>query len=434
MPLPGAARIWALRALVIAGAALALHAVWQSWQDIHAYGGCDLRDKVVFARLLRAGIDPYFADMDPGWPERLITPLYYHGAVRISVTPVALCLYLPLCELDYGTQRIAWFVFEWSALAVAVLLLALTLRPNRGRLELAVLALWFFAGGYFWRLHVERGQYYVFLLLLLALSAWLLARRKQSIQSGIPLGIALALRPSLLAVPVVLWALGYRKTAMATCAACLATVAISLPITGLQSWSHYTEAMRRWELEAMDPGHLPSRETYLLPKRVEGIDYSAMLPARTANTGLPGLCVFLPESAPSLRPYASWGFKTLAVMLVAGVAWRLYSQRWPRRASHALAASAIVALNLDYLLAPVRYSYADILLILPLALLLPLWLRLKTGCWLAVMTLGGLVIGHVLNNELGTILRAVLVMGGLNLTLLLIFLRGGSFRGLAPSD
>lgn len=431
MPLPGAARTWALRALVLAGAALALHAVWQSWRDIHAYGGCDLRDKVVFARLLRAGIDPYFAAMAPDWPERLITPLYYHGAVRISVTPVALCLYLPLCELDYGTQRAAWFALEWSALAAAVVLLALVLRPNRGRLELAALALWFFAGGYFWRLHVERGQYYVFVLLLLALSAWLATRRRQPVPAGIPLGLAVALRPSLLAIPVVFWALGYRKTAVAAGAACLTTVAACLPFTGLQSWTHYTEAIRRWELEATDPERLPSRETHPLPKRVEGIDFTAMLPARTANTGLPGLCAFLPESAAPLRPYASWGFKILAVTLVAGVAWRLCVQRRPRRASHALAVAAIVALNLDYLLAPVRYGYADVLLLLPLALLLPLWLHLKPAAWLAVVAVGGLLLGHVLNDELGTILRTVLVMGGLNLTLLLIFLRGRGFHGLA---
>jgi hypothetical protein len=53
-----------------------------------------------------------------------------------------------------------------------------------------------FVGSWFWRLHVKRGQYYIFLTLLLCLDV--AAVRNTALRTrwlGIPIGIALALRP-----------------------------------------------------------------------------------------------------------------------------------------------------------------------------------------------------------------------------------------------
>lgn len=412
--------------LLAGGAAVLAHALWTSWNDIHTYGGVDLRDKVVFARLLRAGTDPYFAKMTADWPEELIDPNYYLGAVRISITPPAICVYMPLSGLAYGTQRSAWFCIEWAAFLTSAALLAWSLRPRRGRVLFLLVALYLFAGGYFWRLHVERGQYYAVVLLLLSLASFLFQKKRGAWTAGIPLGIAIAIRPTLIAVPLFLWILRRRETALATLVSLVLFVAACLPFTGLKSWANYAHAVKLWEIQYTYPQALPPRETAPLPTQVEGCDFHEFLPARTTNTSVMDRLSKYQDLVPWIdyRPWLPAFCKGLAAAMTAALAWRLLSlQRGPRYPLYTLGLGAVVACNLDYLLAPMRAGYVDVLLLFPLALLLPLMLRGRLGHGSLAVALAGLLLGHALNNDLGTYYRSFFVMLSLNAVLLVAFLR-----------
>lgn len=418
-------RVWAPRLALAVGAVLACQALRVSWNDVHTYGGVDLRDKVVFARLLWAGQDPYFVDMRPDWPETLIDPNYYVGAVRISITPPAILLYLPLSGLPYQTQRVAWYFLEWAALLGACALLAHALRPHRGRTLFLALALIFFAGGYFWRLHVERGQYYSCLLFLLALATWISVRKRHAL-GGVPLGLAMAIRPTLLVVPLFLWLTGQRKLALTAIASCVLCMVAALPITGVESWKNYVTAMRLWEIEATNPDALPARTTHQLPTTIEGVDCFQMLPARTSNTSALEVLGKFQEFAPNwhYRPWLGVFCKAVGGLLAAFVAWRIV--RMPHSTNtqrHALAVGIMVAYNLDYLLAPARQGYVDVILLLPLALLMPLLFRKSTHRVFLALVLAGLILGMALNDDLGTYYRSYLTMLGFNALVLVFLLR-----------
>src|SRR4051812_18046134 len=81
---------------VIAGAAALLAAALVSAGDVRVFPGEDLRPKVLGARALIEGLDPYTYEQGPGTPEALLD--YTRQAAhltRVTYTPAVLCLYAP---------------------------------------------------------------------------------------------------------------------------------------------------------------------------------------------------------------------------------------------------------------------------------------------------------------------------------------------------
>ncbi|MCW8132758.1 MAG: DUF2029 domain-containing protein [Planctomycetota bacterium] len=423
---PERLRVWSLRVALGAGLVLLAFALLESWNDVRTYGGVDLRDKVVFARLLWAGQDPYFAEMRADWPETLIDPYYNTDPIRISVPPTAILPYVPLCNLPYGTQRLIYFALDWAALLGASLLLAHLLRPNRGRGLFLLLALYFFATSYFWRLHVERGQYYGPLLFVLALAAWLLLKADRPRAAGVLLGLSAAVRPTLVVVPLLCWLLKRRAAAGFAAGALALALLASLPLGGVQAWTNYAKAVKLWELQFVDPAAVPKREVSPLPMIVEGTDFRDYLPGKTTNTAVMSQLADLKEfglPASCIR-YAGWLCKALAAGLAAFVFLRaVRGRQGPRAHRGVLALAVLLAFNLDYLLAPMRAGYVDVLLLLPIALLLPWFCSAKVHRGYLLVLLAGLLIGRILNDELGTYYRSYLVMLSLDALALMVLLR-----------
>jgi Glycosyltransferase family 87 len=342
-----------------------------------------------------------------------------HGVFRdISRCPYApplLAVYALLCWLPYTTQRLLWFALEWTCLLVSIAWLARTIRPPTARAWFVVLALTFFAGGSFWRLHVERGQYYALVLLLMAWAARGLVRRGgDDWAPGVALGIAAALRPTAIVVAAPLWLLGYRRTAAATLATAAGIVLLLLPATGIVFWKDYVRLVGT--LERAVPG-LPPLVSLPYSTWVEGADFTRVLDDRSSNANIHLLLVTLqgrlgwPPLAlvPAL---AKAGF-FIATALMLGLVFRGRAARWRPRTALALAfTTAMVA---DHFV-PVRWGYTDTLYLAPLGLLMPVLLR-KRGRVLLFVVLAALGLGHSLLQPLdgppGSILRAVLLTGGL---------------------
>jgi hypothetical protein len=411
-------RVWSPVHVVLTVAVLVAAAgVAVTWGDIHRYGGTDLRARVVGARMLALGLDPYRPLpggvrhewlYHPHWVFREITGCPY--------PPPLLALYALLCWLPYAAQRVIWFALEWASLLVSIAWLSRCVRPRRIRPWFVALALLFFAGGSFWRLHVERGQYYACVLLLFTWSASALARRGHGDgwRAGLPLGLAAALRPTAIVVVAPLWLLGYRKTAASAVAAAGATALALLPVTGITFWKDYVRLVETFEKAV--PG-VPEVTSMPHLAWVEGANFTEVMEHRSSNANIHLLLVSLAPrlGGPplSLVPILAKVGCLAALAVLLALVWRGRRARW--RGGPALAVAFTAVLVTEHFL-PVRWGYVDTLYLAPLALVMPFMWR-RRGRMLLLTVLAALVFGHSLVGPLdggpGSLVRAVLLTGGL---------------------
>jgi hypothetical protein len=406
-------------ALFALGVLALVVAIVQSFFDIRTYSGVDLRHRVVGARWLLRGLDPYTSHWEPGLPDTFYDAgQNYPGPCTITNPPTALLWNLPLAELPHATQRLVWYVLEWAAFLASLMFLA-RIVPRSRRLLFVLLGLWFFATSSFWRLHVERGQIYVFFLLLLSggvLST--LARRGQSVWGGLLLGAAVAMRPTLVLIPFVLLLSRRFRLAGTTLIAAGLLVLATLPFGGVQSWRSYFALMNEWGLIATDSDYEPQK--YGTPPKY-GLTFEGMqstwLDEGSANTTLPCIYAVFMKRTPGpidinrVAQYAAASF----AMIVLAFAWLRGRRPWSLRRVLALGATAALAVEF---FAPVRIGYVDVLYLLPIALLMP---ELFDSHWrgpLGTVLLLGLAAGlpgvnNVLSSFLSTWLRFVFVMTAL---------------------
>jgi len=400
-----------------------LAALAVSVSDVIKYPGEDLRPKVTGARAMLLGLDPYTYEAGPDTPEELqdYTRVFAH-LTRVTYPPTLLALYAPLSPLPFRAQRYFWAAAEWVALLATLLLLTRSLGSQRARVLFFTLACIFFAGGDFWRLHVERGQYYAFVLLLLAGGSFLLLRgRHGPWVQGLPIGFAIALRPTLAVMIPALWLLRLRKPAVSAAGTAALLVALTLPLAGIRGWLQYQRSVAMLERTILgDKETIRSLgQPYRPPPVIEGHDYSqtAYLRSYTANTSFSWIVPRLLQ----LRDREAWmaiskvlAFACAAAFLIAALVLGAARRSLRTRAALAIVAALMVD---DFLI--LRVSYADVLLLAPLALLLPALIRQRTPPLFAALLLGGLVLGANLLlvwtpiGWLGPIVRSAAVMLGL---------------------
>ena len=77
-----------------------LFVVARTYRDTCTYSPDDLRNRVVGARVMLVGHDPYTFFWQPGMPEELLDPVHEPKAHRLTVSPPTLLIYAvvaPLC-------------------------------------------------------------------------------------------------------------------------------------------------------------------------------------------------------------------------------------------------------------------------------------------------------------------------------------------------
>ena len=139
--------------------------------DVNRYAGIDFRNRIVGARVMLTGQDPYTFAWQPGMPLELLDPCHDPQVHRLTAPPPTLLLYALIAPLPYQTERLVSWLCEWLALIASVVLLARAIPEHRQRILFLLAAMYFFVLSGFWRIHVERGQVYVFHLLLLSAAA-----------------------------------------------------------------------------------------------------------------------------------------------------------------------------------------------------------------------------------------------------------------------
>ncbi|MEC4881463.1 MAG: hypothetical protein SAL70_08950, partial [Scytonema sp. PMC 1070.18] len=123
------------------------------------YGGIDLRNRVVGARLLNRGMDPYYFKWSQGQDERLLDPLDkpYIPVSRVTVPPTVLLLHSTFANLPYFIQRVAWFLLQWGAFLTSLFILIANVKKGIEIKLLLMLGLLFVSSN-FWRIHTDVGQ------------------------------------------------------------------------------------------------------------------------------------------------------------------------------------------------------------------------------------------------------------------------------------
>ncbi|MGD0770852.1 MAG: glycosyltransferase family 87 protein [Tepidisphaeraceae bacterium] len=420
---------WRVRAgLWLALAGISLASFLNTLGDARRYPGTDLRARVVGAREMLRGFDPYFIAAKTDQTDTLQDPDRYAAVCsRCTYSPTLLYLYAPLANLPYGAQRYIWFAAEWCALAGSIILLRGTIRDGLLKHVFTAVAVLFFADGPFWRLHLERGQYYVFILFLFSLTARFCLGKSAGQEEpssadrwwhGVPLGLAAAMRLTPLAALLPLWVMGLRRTAAGAAIVAIICIAGSIHFAGFGLWQSYFRAASIQSQLVSNHGYLESERARLppLPASVEGMTFKRVLDLPDANVTF---------AAEVLRPLADrfcWALardhwptiSQAGAVLICLLFPAMLRFRPTLEPGEKLAAALLCVLSAEFFL-PVRLSYCDVMFLAPIGLLMPRMFRNSAGCVCFTIVLLGLALSHTLLPAESSmpILRPPLVMGGL---------------------
>ncbi|MBN2460552.1 MAG: DUF2029 domain-containing protein [Candidatus Cloacimonetes bacterium] len=216
-------------------------------------GGIDLRNRIIGARLLRSGVDPYFFKWDRDTDERFVDPRDYYRNLpvsRVTVPPTLLFLHQILADIPYLFTKYLWLFLQWLMfLIILYIMTAHTREPTRVILILFT-GLLYIAGSYIWRLHTDRGQIYIFYVLLMSLSFAFLSGRSnlEYLLGGILAGITAALRFPYLLVFLPFLLGGRWKFIIGGFTGFAMTIAASFFCCDLGNWQMYFKAMKVHEL------------------------------------------------------------------------------------------------------------------------------------------------------------------------------------------
>lgn len=388
----------------------------RTYDDNRVFSGDDLRNRVVGARVMLAGYDPYTFEWEPGMPEQWLDPVYEPKAHRLTISPPTLLLYAPIAPLPYKAQRFVSFLAEWLAMIASLALLAHSLPAPRHRVIFLAGAAVLFLATDIWRMHLERGQMYVFPLLVLSIAIAASNRgQDDSLLAGVALGALGLMRPNLLIIAGGLLILKRWKTlgAMLATIAIVGTITYSmLPTT---AWQSYLDVGEQYYRAVDDPE--PGPNDRRLPEHVgpvEGVQFHHSL----VNVS----CSSFAHLYYVLR--MRFDLRRLEIALVskailAGFAALMMIMVWLRRgeATSAFALMVLLALDTEFFL-PHRWGYADVMQLAPVALMLPLLARNESESLLAsacvlIGLIGGTLGQHYVDVHTATVLRSWLVMASL---------------------
>lgn len=379
MPLHHTLRIRRIsRALVLLAGLGWFCALLISLRDLHEYPGVDLRPKVVGARALAAGYDPYVPGFLPQQNDYLKTnSLPYY-------TPALLLLYEPMRDLAFTTQRTIYFWLDWAFAVgiIFVLLIDFCTSRLKKRLGWIVFSAFLICSSSF-RLHLERGQYYMFLLLLMSLSAASIKKNRAGLLSCLPAALLILLRPTYL-VMVVAAMVSLKRTAWGLRVIGIGALLflITLPTLGFKPWVefvHATQQRQAEHLHQLTPGGYSNLGGQRIPLMIEGQDFSRALPDPGLNGTLIGVNVFVFNSSARLAQFlqmvdlAKWVKRAneagLLLSILLGSIVISVSRRRAESVGILLAFAFLWPILIE-LFGPERYFYTTVVEVLPLLLVL----------------------------------------------------------------
>ncbi len=309
--------------------------VWFDFHNMTRGGHMDLRNRVVGARVMLRGGDPYTYRWRPGAPETLLDPTVpVKGPIsKVTVTPAVLLVHCVFAPMGYLSQEYIWFFIE-LALYAALVWVSVSQAGDAVSRAAILLAALIFSCSYAWRLHVDAGQVYI-LFAFLAVAAAALLRKPgvaREFGAGFLAGLLSSLRPNYALLALAPLACGrlYCLAGMALGGA----VGVAGPLAISRTvWVEYFHLISRYLTikRIAAPGAwaaLPSQSAF--PASIEGISTFFMvayehIPGWGVDSSLSGVLRLLGVTPPGRV------FLALAAAGIAG--WALYLLRTERGAA-----------------------------------------------------------------------------------------------------
>ncbi|MCK5050857.1 MAG: DUF2029 domain-containing protein [Candidatus Cloacimonetes bacterium] len=187
-----------LNVLLISSIYFAVVGFLQDMENSANYGGIDLRNRVVGARLIKANYDPYFFKWNENYSELFLDSKDYPNlpVSRVTVPPTILLIHSLFSDLPYKIQRYLWTIIQWFLILFSIFFFTRSVK-NKIKIKLIwIISLFFIADSFIFRLHVERGQIYILYVFLFALSYYIygLNIKFNRLLSGVIIGYSSVLR------------------------------------------------------------------------------------------------------------------------------------------------------------------------------------------------------------------------------------------------
>ena len=232
--------------LFLAAAVITIIGFLVDFRNTITYPGTDLRNRVVGARLILEGIDPYFFKWQPGLSEKFYDPLDIPTELfsKLSVPPTVLVLHLLFAGLPYLQQKIIWLFVQWIAF-IGTIFIFIKNSNSKAQTNLILITSFLFANSLFWRFHVNSGQIYIFYVLLLSI-AWFILNKAPNYNeffSGIFVGITVSLRPPFILLFIPFLVFQRYLFILGGLIGCLLSLILSFSVVDLAIWHKYMLAM-----------------------------------------------------------------------------------------------------------------------------------------------------------------------------------------------
>lgn len=366
-------KIWIRFTVIVFTIAVMTRALTGTIGDLRSYPGIDLRAKVVGARLLIRGMDPYYDSRQEAHPDHL------RMLAEDTYSPALLILYAPLCEISWNTQRIVYFCLDWFSILFCFLFLSRTFPLGAPRVSLWLIFVLMFIAGPSFRLHLERGQYYIELALLVCLAASCLLHEHDSWLGSLPLALLVLFRPTYAICILGLIVLRRFRLAVIASSLCSLLFVLTLPLAGVSGWKNYFKEIHSNQFETTAAAYADVRSSAVQSPLIEGIDFSRSLtyPGYLADRTLTGvaqssvsqpLAQFIHRIAPTASDFARLNFIGLVLACLFDLVLVYGFARNRTGDAIAIAFLFLAPLNLEFF-APQRFAYCDVT-ILASALLL----------------------------------------------------------------
>ena len=338
------------------------------------YGGIDLRNRVIGARLLIDGIDPYYFHWHPGLSELLADPNHDPNSIvsKVTVTPTALTLYSVIARLPYFYQRLLWLFAQWVLLLISIVIFAKTSQKKFQEKLIIVIGLLFFSGSYFWRLHVERGQIYILYAFLLTLAYWLARQSSKysQILGGVFIGFTVMLRPYtiFLSIPFLI----YKKWNLVVggMIGIVSGFLVSFIFADLSTWQSYFSAMKIHGRINSGLLKLPDTAVREYPQEIEGMkNLSSALTLPNYDIGFAINLKFLPPDLNLLiNTIIMLGGISIIMMTFLNIKKHHHDQSISTEMLFLI--GTLIVLVSEYFTPSSRNSYVDIQWLVPLSLVI----------------------------------------------------------------
>ncbi|WP_157867394.1 glycosyltransferase 87 family protein [Gloeothece citriformis] len=335
------------------------------------YWGSDLRNRIVGARLLIEGMNPYFFQWHQGISEKLLDPQDSLKSIttRVSVTPTVLTIHSMIAGLSFLNQKLIWLLVQWGAFLSTVLIFYKTNSKFIKKILILIIG-WFFANSFFWRYHVNAGQMYVIYVFLVSLALFVLHQNFKYHEnlSGFILGLTMSLRPPfiLFFIPFLI----YRKWKLlfSVITGLLFGVLIPFVFMNFSIWKSYFFAVTGMTQVINPSSSMPSTNNAIpqtainYPKIIEGMNFR-LIPKHWGfpDSSLQNLLTMLNIDIPSKLLIISAVFMILLLSFLFFVKWiKIFS------INRVFLAVMVLYLISEFLIPIPRYAYYDIQWILPL--------------------------------------------------------------------